>query len=102
VYPQENGHRADVRRLDLRDAGGTGLRVTGEPAFGFTARRCTDEDLDAAAHRTDIPVRDRIFLTIDHRQRGLGSAACGPRPLPGNDVPVREYAFLFTLAAIAS
>jgi beta-galactosidase len=94
VYPQENGHRADVRRLDL---GGGRLRITGEPNFGFTARRWTDEDLDAAAHLTDLPVRDRIFVTIDHVQRGLGSAACGPPPLPGNDVPVRGYVFGFTL-----
>jgi beta-galactosidase len=100
VYPQENGHRADVTWLELRDPAGRGLRVTGEPTFGFTARRCTDEDLDVAAHITDIPVRDRIHLTVDHRQRGLGSAACGPRPLPGNEVPVREYAFRLTLAAL--
>jgi beta-galactosidase len=102
VYPQENGHRADVHWVELRDSGGTGLRVTGRPTFGFTARRCTDEDLDAATHLPEVPVRDRIFLTIDHRQRGLGSAACGPRPLPGNEVPVREYTFGFTLAALAS
>ncbi|GIE94149.1 glycoside hydrolase family 2 TIM barrel-domain containing protein [Paractinoplanes rishiriensis] len=98
VYPQENGHRADVRLLELR--GGGGLRVTGAPTFGFTARRCTDEDLDMAVRRTEIPERDRIHLNLDLAQRGLGSASCGPGVLPRYEVPVREYSFGFTLSAL--
>jgi beta-galactosidase len=100
VYPQEDGHRADVRFVELRDDRGAGLRVTGEPTVGFTARRWTDEDLDAAVHRTDLRVRGRVFVTIDHRQRGLGSAACGPGVLPGHEVPVEPYVFGFTLRAL--
>jgi beta-galactosidase len=97
VRPQENGHRADVRRLEVCDERGAGLRVTGEPAFGFTCRRWTDEDLAAARHTTDLVPRDRVFVTIDHAQRGLGSAACGPGVRPEDEVPVRAYDFGFTL-----
>ena len=48
VFPQENGNRADVRWLPLRDDTGAGLAVAGEPVIDVTARRWTSEALDAA------------------------------------------------------
>lgn len=82
VFPQENGHRSDVRWATLTDAHGTGLRVEGDPTFGLTARRWTSEDLDAAKHTSDLVPGDRIWLNLDVAQEGLGSASCGPGVLP--------------------
>ncbi|PSL06970.1 beta-galactosidase [Haloactinopolyspora alba] len=83
VRPQENGHRIDVRHAELTDAvTGAGVGVDGDPHFGLTVRRWTSEDLDAAAHPTDLVRRTRVFVTLDAAQHGIGSGSCGPGPLP--------------------
>ncbi|MER6950609.1 glycoside hydrolase family 2 TIM barrel-domain containing protein [Nonomuraea sp. NPDC000554] len=82
VYPQENGHRADVRWADLTAADGTGIRVTGAPVFGLTARRWTTADLERAAHRPDLVPGDRVHVNLDLAQQGVGTASCGPGALP--------------------
>ncbi|MEH0473625.1 glycoside hydrolase family 2 TIM barrel-domain containing protein [Streptomyces sp. B21-097] len=92
VRPQENGARADVRWAELG-----GLRIEGDPSFWFTARRWTTEQLDAAAHRTDLVPGDTVWVNLDHGQHGLGSQSCGPGPLPQhwlNAAPAR-FSFVF-------
>jgi beta-galactosidase len=84
VFPQENGHRSDVRWATLTGADGTSLRIEGEPTFGLTARRWTSEDLAAATHQSDLVPGDRIWLNLDAAQQGIGSASCGPGVLPGH------------------
>ncbi|GLY04452.1 glycoside hydrolase family 2 TIM barrel-domain containing protein [Actinoplanes sp. NBRC 101535] len=100
VYPQENGHRADVRNLTLRDASGAGLEVLGGPSFGFTARNHTDEDLEEAGRRTRIPARDQVFVNLDLAQRGLGTASCGTGPLPPYILTAGDHVLNFTLRAL--
>ncbi|MEV4993522.1 glycoside hydrolase family 2 TIM barrel-domain containing protein [Streptomyces niveus] len=82
VRPQENGNRVDLRWLRLTSADGAGLRVDGESAFAFTARRWTSEHLDAATHTTGLAPGDTVVLNLDLAQNGLGSASCGPGVLP--------------------
>jgi beta-galactosidase len=86
VYPQENGHRSDVRWATLADGDGTGLRIEGDPVFGLTARRWTGEDLTEARHTGELRPRDRIWLNLDAAQQGLGSASCGPGVLPSYEL----------------
>nr|WP_246211710.1 glycoside hydrolase family 2 TIM barrel-domain containing protein [Phytoactinopolyspora alkaliphila] len=85
VYPQENGHRIDVRWAELTTGGDgvPGVRFLGEPVFGFTARRWTSEDLDVARHPHDLLARDRVYVNLDVVQHGIGSGSCGPGTLPG-------------------
>ena len=54
------------------------LRVDGDPVFDFTARRWTTEDLERARHPHDLVDSGRVWLNVDHRQLGLGSASVGP------------------------
>lgn len=82
VFPQENGNRLDLRWLRLTSADGSGLRVDGEPAFAFTARRWTSEHIDAATHTSDLEPGATVVLNLDLAQHGLGSASCGPGVLP--------------------
>ncbi|SDI41091.1 glycoside hydrolase family 2 TIM barrel-domain containing protein [Nonomuraea jiangxiensis] len=77
VFPQENGHRAEVRWADFG-----GFRVSGEPVFGMTARPWSIEELDAARHRPDLVAGERVHLHLDLAHQGIGTAACGPGPLP--------------------
>ncbi|MFE7009025.1 glycoside hydrolase family 2 TIM barrel-domain containing protein [Streptomyces sp. NPDC057651] len=94
VRPQENGARADVRRVEIG-----GLRIDGEPEFSFTARRWTGEHLDAAGHRTDLVAGDTVWVNLDHVQHGIGSQSCGPGPLPRYVHEVAPAAFAFTFSA---
>ncbi|WP_329455484.1 glycoside hydrolase family 2 TIM barrel-domain containing protein [Streptomyces sp. NBC_01497] len=100
VHPQENGNRVDARRLTLSAPDGTGLLVEGEPVFDFTARRWTTEQLDAAAHTTDLVPGDLIHLNLDLAQHGLGSAACGPGVLPRYRLYARRATFALTFSTL--
>ncbi len=46
--------------------------------FGFSAHRWSTAALAAAGHRDELMPEPRTWLHLDHRQHGLGSAACGP------------------------
>ncbi|MFH8730800.1 glycoside hydrolase family 2 TIM barrel-domain containing protein [Streptomyces sp. NPDC017964] len=94
VRPQENGARADVRRVEIG-----GLRIDGEPEFSFTARRWTGEHLDAAGHRTDLVAGNTVWVNLDHAQHGIGSQSCGPGPLPQYVHEVAPASFAFTFSA---
>ncbi|WP_339132200.1 glycoside hydrolase family 2 TIM barrel-domain containing protein [Streptomyces sp. f51] len=93
VRPQENGARPDVRRAEIG-----GLRIEGDPAFWFTARRWTTEQLDAAAHRTDLRPGDTVWVNLDHGQQGIGSQSCGPGALPRYQLRATpaEFSFVFS------
>ncbi|MCH0557915.1 glycoside hydrolase family 2 TIM barrel-domain containing protein [Streptomyces sp. MUM 16J] len=93
VRPQENGARIDVRWAELG-----GLRIEGDPAFFLTARRWTTEQLDAAAHRTDLVPGNSVWVNLDHAQHGIGSQSCGPGPLPQYHLRAEpaEFALVFS------
>ncbi|MEU2773979.1 glycoside hydrolase family 2 TIM barrel-domain containing protein [Streptomyces sp. NPDC007162] len=95
VRPQENGARADVRWAELG-----GLRIDGDPEFWFTARRWTTEQLDAAAHRTDLTPSGTVWVNLDHGQHGIGSASCGPGVLPQYRLDAEPAAFSFVFTDI--
>jgi beta-galactosidase len=100
VFPQENGHRSDVRWALLTADSGRGLRIAGFPVFGLTARRWTSADLDAAAHTNELRPSDRIWLNLDHTQQGLGSASCGPGVLPEHELHPGPITLRLVLSAI--
>ncbi|GGF43401.1 beta-galactosidase [Microbacterium sorbitolivorans] len=77
VMPQDNGQRSETRWVELTSTDGASLRVSGAEPFGFTARRWTTEQLAAATHPSDLVAGDRVWLTLDAYQYGLGSASCG-------------------------
>ncbi|MFG2786360.1 glycoside hydrolase family 2 TIM barrel-domain containing protein [Streptomyces sp. NPDC048419] len=93
VRPQENGARADVRWAEIG-----GLRVEGDPEFSFGARRWTTEQLDAAAHLTNLTPGDTVWVNLDHGLHGIGSGSCGPGVLPQYRLRAEpaEFSFVFT------
>jgi len=78
VMPQEHGHHGDVARLALTDEHGRGVAVLGRPAIGFTASHFSAKDLWRARHTSELEPRAETILSLDHAQRGLGTASCGP------------------------
>jgi beta-galactosidase len=100
ILPQEHGHKSDVRRLALTDDTGFGLEVDGMPSVGFTASHFTADDLYAARHTTDLVARPEVILSLDHGQRGLGTASCGPDTLPRYRLTDAAYRFAYSLRVI--
>lgn len=104
VFPQENGLRQGVRRAQLTGPKGglavealAGDEIDGVPVLGLTARRWTSEQLDVAAHTTDLAPSDNVWVNLDYRHGGLGTGSCGPGVLPQYVVKVEEAKFGFNL-----
>ncbi|HTJ37966.1 MAG TPA: glycoside hydrolase family 2 TIM barrel-domain containing protein [Dactylosporangium sp.] len=102
VYPQENGNRADARWLTLTAPDGRGLRVQGRPHIDFTARRWSTAALDAARHTADLVPSDAVHLHLDHAHHGLGSASCGPGPLPQYVLHAAPATFTVALSGVGA
>jgi len=98
ILPQEHGHRSDVRTLSLTDGEGFGLAVEGRPTLGFTASHFTADDLYTARHTCDLEPRAEVVLSLDHAQRGLGTASCGPDTAPQYRLVERVYRFAYVLS----
>ncbi|MFJ9029533.1 beta-galactosidase small subunit [Streptomyces sp. NPDC102274] len=101
TFPQENGHRSEVRWAELTPSDGAagGIRFEGRPHFGFTARRWTSQDLDTARHPHELVARDRVHVHLDLAQHGLGSASCGPDTLPAHRLTAAPMEFAVVLRA---
>ncbi len=97
VVPQEYGLRTDTRWVSITGRDGKGLRIGGGSPFGFTASHYTADDLYRANHTNELTRLDEIILNIDHRQRGLGGASCGPDTLEKYRIQPGKYIFTFTL-----
>jgi beta-galactosidase len=100
ILPQEHGLHCDTRWLTLTGDDGFGLRVEGRPAIGFSASHLTAADLYSARHTSDLEPRPEVFLNLDHAQRGLGTASCGPDTAEQYRLLERSYRFSYTLAPI--
>jgi beta-galactosidase len=101
VRPQENGGRAGVRWLTLRDATGRGLRIElGEPGQ-VSATHFRAADLAAAGHDIDLAPRPETIVHLDAAHRGLGTASCGPDTLPQYLVGPGTYRWAWTLHGLS-
>jgi beta-galactosidase len=96
MFPQENGHKTDVRWLTL-EAENLGLRVSGAPRFEFSVSHFTDDDLFRARHTFDLVQRKEVYLNIDHLHRGLGTQSCGPDTEPKYRIPSGKFTFTYRL-----
>jgi beta-galactosidase len=102
ILPQEHGHRGDVRRLSLTDEAGLGIEVEGRPTIGFSASHFTAADLYGARHTCDLEPRAEVVLSLDHAQRGLGTASCGPDTSRRHRLLAPRYRFAYALRVVGS
>ncbi|PWH06437.1 beta-galactosidase [Brachybacterium endophyticum] len=98
VMPQENGNRAGVVHSELRGAGHQ-VEVTSPEGLGLAVRPWSTAELDATAHDGALEPDGRTWLTLSAALHGVGSAACGPEPLPQYVLSARPVHFAFALAA---
>ena len=100
ILPQEHGHHPETRWLTLTGSGGFGLAVRGRPTIGFGASHFTAADLTAARHTNELKPRAEVVLSLDHAQRGLGTASCGPDTAERYRLLEPYYSFSYLLAPI--
>jgi beta-galactosidase len=99
IYPQENGNRMEVRWMQLTDASGAGLHISGD-RINASAWPYSQEDLEAAQHTIDLPRRDFNFVRLDYGQTGLGGDdtwTTRARPHPEHLLHPGNYTWEFVL-----
>lgn len=98
VFPQENGSRRDVRRLELAD-GDRSLRIEALETVHVSYRPWSTAQLDAAEHSSDLVDAGQRWLVLDAEQHGIGSASCGPGVLPPFELRPRPVRIRVVLRA---
>ena len=102
IRPQENGGRADVRWIELRDTAGGGLRLTMDRPRQVSATHFRAEDLATATHEEELRPRAETVVHIDAAHRGVGTASCGPDTLPEYLVGPGTYRWSWTLSPVSA
>jgi beta-galactosidase len=97
VRPQENGGRADVRWLELRDDGDRTLRLAFSRPLQVSATHYRAADLATATHDVELVARPETVVHLDVAHRGLGTASCGPDTLPEYIVGPGTYEWSWSL-----
>ncbi|MGA2864600.1 MAG: glycoside hydrolase family 2 TIM barrel-domain containing protein [Verrucomicrobiota bacterium] len=83
VATMECGNHEDVRWVALRAASGVGLLASADDGvMAMSALPCSDEELAAVKHPHELPESSATVLCLSPRTLGVGSAGCGPQPLP--------------------
>lgn len=105
--PQENGNRTDTAWMELLTPDGTGFRASphvngGSGSLNWTASRFSDEAIEAARHPCDIVENDAVFVRLDDRVAGVGTAACGPGPTDDCLVKVQDVTFGMLLEPVSA
>ena len=100
VVPQEHGNRCDVRWVAFRAGGGPAHPPRSRRGGGeFSASHFTAADLYAARHAGDLVRRPETIVHLDHWNRGLGTASCGPDTLPRYRIGSGTHRFAWRLRA---
>ncbi len=95
--PQECGNHEDLKWLSLR-GGGMGLSLLGDHGpLQFSALPFRDEEMENARNRIDLPKSTATVLILSEKTLGVGSNACGPRPLPEYRVDSEPRAFSYVI-----
>jgi beta-galactosidase len=102
ILPQEHGNKADVRWLSLTDKRGNGVLVRGKKLLECNATHFKPHDFDNWFHTCDVVARDAVFLHVDYKQRGLGTASCGPDTLEKYRIPAGRYRWQYEVKLLSA
>ncbi len=100
ILPQSCGNRTGVRFATLTGADGTGVRIAAPGTMEFGAMRYSEDQLFAARHTCELTPSERIFVRMDLRQRGVGTATCGPDTLERYRIAPGRRQFVLRLSAV--
>jgi beta-galactosidase len=100
--PQECGNHEDLKWLTLGAKDGSGLTAMADrQPLQFSALPYRDEEMENVPYRVDLPKRNATVLILSGKTLGVGSNACGPRPLPEYrlDSTPRSFSYVLRLGA---
>ena len=81
--PMENGNHEDVRWAKVTTAQGSGIMAQSDGTLlQVSMLPYSDDEMDKVEYRIDLPKSSSTVFCISHLTLGVGSAGCGPRPLP--------------------
>lgn len=96
--PMECGNHEDIRWASLLNAGGKGLKVTGNTnLLQVSAIPYCDEEMVDVEYRIDLPESKSTVLCVSYKTLGVGSNGCGPRPLEPYKVYAKPASFKYDI-----
>jgi len=96
--PMDAGNHEDVRWVSITNSGGSGIKACSDSTLlQFTALPYSDEQMDPVEYRIDLPQSDATVLCLSYKTLGVGTAGCGPRPLPQYMVYTAPATFTYKL-----
>ena len=99
VYPQENGHREDVKWFSIGD-GKNAMLCMMEAPLGLNLSNYTDESLEKAGHAWQMEKAENVIIHLDYKHSGLGSNSCGEEQIERAKVKRQDFSMAFTLQMI--
>ena len=101
--PMDCGNHEDASWLALRGAGMPTLLAKSEGApLQFSALPYSDEQMEDPEYTVDLPPSSATVLCLASKTLGVGSASCGPRPLPPYLVKADATTFSYGLRLLPS
>jgi beta-galactosidase len=96
--PMECGNHEDVRWAKVTTAQGNGIMAQSDGSLlQVSMLPYSDEEMEKVEYRIDLPQSSSTVFCISHLTLGVGSAGCGPRPLPQYIVYAVPTAFNYIL-----
>jgi len=99
IYPQENGHREEIKWFSTGKAGHS-LLFTSDQPVGINIQEYTQEHLEQARHISELEKEDDIIVHIDYRHSGLGSNSCGQEQSDEVKVKRQDFSLRFHMRVV--
>ena len=100
IMQQENGNRTGVRYVEFTVSDSAVLRFDSEVPFEFSAGCYSTRQLQECRHDGELEDEGRIFLHLLLRQRGVGTASCGPDTLECYRLKAGSYRFAYRMMLV--
>ena len=100
--PMECGNHEDIRWASVTNGNGTGIKALCDSTLlQVSMLPYSDEQMDNVEYKIDLPQSSSTVFCISHLTLGVGSASCGPRPLPQYVVYAAPTTFTYKLLLLA-
>jgi beta-galactosidase len=96
--PMDCGNHEDIRWAKVTTASGNGIMAQSDSTLlQVSMLPYSDEEMDKVEYRIDLPQSSATVFCISHLTLGVGTAGCGPRPLPQYVVYATPTSFTYTM-----
>jgi len=96
--PMEAGNHEDIRWALVKNSAGAGLKAISDTSLlQVSMLPYSDEEMENVEFRIDLPQSKSTVFCIGYKTLGVGSASCGPRPLPQYVVYAAPTKFVYKL-----